>query len=425
VLALRVDMIDERSTGSVQGGTNLLKVRDFNQQVVLETIRGASSVSRTEIAHETGLTAQTISNIVRRLLDEGLVVEAGKKSSARGGKPKVNLEINPDAGYALGAQIDRDEIALVLLNLGGQPLRRVRHAMPASQAPEEVVRVLAKSAEELIQEAGGVGYKMLGLGVASPGPLDPENGVLYEPPGFKNWEEVPIKQMLEDSTGYPVLVDNDAMAAAVGERWVGKARGTDNFAFVYSGWGLGAGLFLEGHIYRGATGTAGEFGHTPLDPNGPECECGNRGCLVLYCAPREIILAVERRLRAGESSSLVPVQLKNLDRLDLAAIRAAALAGDRVAAEELAASGRMLGRAVVGMVNLLDLQMVVLGGKALGEAAYIYRREVEEALRKILYPERREVRVELSGAGEDAGAVGAASVVLHAAYAPRLMDLRS
>ena len=422
---LRVDMIDERSTGSVQGGTNLLKVRDFNQQVVLETIRGASCVSRTEIAHETGLTAQTISNIVRRLLDEGLVVEAGKKSSARGGKPKVNLEINPDAGYALGAQIDRDEIALVLLNLGGQPVRRIRHAMPASQTPEEVVRLLAKSAEELIQEAGGVGYKMLGLGVASPGPLDPENGVLYEPPGFKNWEEVPIKQMLEDSTGYPVLVDNDAMAAAVGERWVGKARGTDNFAFVYSGWGLGAGLFLEGHIYRGATGTAGEFGHTPLDPNGPECECGNRGCLVRYCSPREIILAVERKLRAGESSSLVPVQHKNLDRLDLAAIRAAALAGDPVAAEELAASGRMLGRAVVGMVNLLDLQMVVLGGKALGEAAYIYRREVEEALRKILYPERREVRVELSSAGEDAGAVGAASVILHAAYAPRLMDLRS
>jgi predicted NBD/HSP70 family sugar kinase len=409
----------------MQGGTNLLKVRDFNQQVVLEIIRGTRGVSRTELAHETGLTAQTISNIVRRLLDEGLVLETGKKSPARGGKPKVNLEINPDASYALGAQIDRDEIALVLLNLGGQPVRRIRHAMPASQTPEEVVRLLAKSAEELIQDAGGVGHKMLGLGVASPGPLDPENGVLYEPPGFKNWEEVPIKQMLQEHTGFPVLVDNDAMAAAVGERWVGKARGTDNFAFVYSGWGLGAGLFLEGHIYRGATGTAGEFGHTPLDLNGPECECGNRGCLVRYCSPREIILAVERKLRGGESSSLVPVQHKNLDRLDLAAIRAAALAGDPVAAEELAASGRMLGRAVVGMVNLLDLQMVVLGGKALGEAAYIYRREVEEALRKILYPKRREVRVELSSAGEDAGAVGAASVVLHAAYAPRLMDLRS
>jgi predicted NBD/HSP70 family sugar kinase len=135
-------------------------------------------------------------------------------------------------------------------------------------------------------------------------------------------------------------------------------------------------------------------------------------------------LAVERKLRAGRSSSLLPVRQKNPDRLDLAAIRAAALDGDRVAAEELAASGRMLGKAVVGMVNLLDLQMVVLGGKALGEAAHIYRGEVEEALQKILYPERREVRVELSSAGEDAGAVGAASVILHATYAPRLMDLR-
>src|SRR5215218_2455494 len=348
---VRVDLNCERRAGSLQGGTNLLKVRDFNQQVVLETIRGTRGVSRTELAHETGLTAQTISNIVRRLLDEGLVVETGKKSSARGGKPKVNLEINPDAGYALGAQIDRDEIALVLLNLSGQPLRRIRHAMPASQTPEEVVRLLAKSAEELIQDAGGVDRKMLGLGVASPGPLDPVNGVLYEPPGFKTWEEVPIKQMLQERTGYPVLVDNDAMAAAVGERWVGKARGTDNYAFVYNGWGLGAGLFLEGHVYRGATGTAGEFGHTSLDPNGPECECGNRGCLIRYCSPREIISAVERRLRAGESSSLRYSWLKKPGQLDLATIRAAAIAGDRVAAEELAASRRMLSTPVVGLVN--------------------------------------------------------------------------
>ncbi|MBA2533618.1 MAG: ROK family transcriptional regulator [Rubrobacter sp.] len=409
----------------MQGGTNLLKVRDFNQQVVLEIIRGASGVSRTEIAYETGLTAQTISNIVRRLLDEDLVVESGKEPSGGGGKPKVKLKINADAGYALGAQIDRDEIALVLLNLGGQPLRRIRRAVPASQTPEEVVHLVAESAEELVRHAGGIGHKTLGLGVASPGPLDPENGVLYEPPGFKNWGEVHIKQMLSERTGYPVLVDNDAMAAAVGERWVGKARGIDNFAFVYNGWGLGAGLFLEGHVYRGATGTAGEFGHTPLDPNGPPCACGNRGCLVRYCSPRDIICAVERRLRAGATSSLAPIQLENPHLLDLAAIHAAGLAGDWVAAEELAASGRMLGRAVVSMVNLLDLQLVVLGGKALGEAAHIYRREVEVALRKVLYPERREVRVELSGAGEDAGAVGAASVILHAAYAPRLMSLRS
>lgn len=419
-------MIDKRSMGSVRGGTNLLKVRDFNQQVVLETIRGASGISRTEIAHESGLTAQTISNIVRRLLAEGLVVEAGKKSVGGGGKPKVNLAINPEAGYALGAQIDRDEIALVLLNLGGQRLRRIRHAMPASQTPEEVVRLLARSADDLVQDAGGVGHKMVGLGVASPGPLDPEDGVLYGPPGFEGWGEVPIKQMLQERTGYPVLVDNDAMAAAVGERWVGKARGTDNFAFVYNGWGLGAGLFLDGHVYRGTTGTAGEFGHTPLDPNGPECECGNRGCLIRYCSPREIISAVESRLRAGESSSLGDRWLKKPSLVNLPMIRAAANAGDQVAAEELAASARMLGRAIVGMVNLLDLQMVVLGGRALGEAAHIYRQEVEEALRgKILYPERREVQVELSGAGEDAGAVGAASVVLHAAYAPRLMSLRS
>jgi predicted NBD/HSP70 family sugar kinase len=410
----------------VRGGTNLLRVRDFNQQVVLETIRGAGGVSRVEIARETGLTAQTISNIVKRLLAEGLVIEDGKGVPARGGKPRVRLKIKPEAGYALGVQIDRDEVFLMLLDLDGRPVRQTEHAIPDGQSPENVVDLVADLAEELIRDAGDVRDKTLGLGVASPGPLDPSEGVLYGPPGFAGWNEVPIKRMLEEKTGHTVLVDNDAIAAAIGERWAGKARGVDNFAYIYNGWGLGAGLFVDGHVFRGATGTAGEIGHIPLDPNGPECPCGNRGCLTRYCLPKEIISTVDKRLRAGEVSSLSGVRLDGGQISDLAVVHAAALSGDRVANEALSLPAKMLSKAVVGLVNLLDLQMVVLGGKTLGHAGRIYIKEVDESLReRILYRDRRQVRVELSGAGQHAGAIGAASLVLHAAYSPRMVGLQS
>lgn len=410
----------------MRGGTNLLRVRDFNRQVVLGTIRGAGGVSRVEIARETGLTAQTISNIVKRLLSEGLVIEAGKGLSDGGGKPRVRLKINPEAGYALGVQVDRDEVYLVLLNLDGRPVGQSRHPMPEGQSPEAVVDLVADSVGRLIRDAGGVGRKTLGLGVACPGPLDPARGVLYGPPGFAGWSEVHIRRMLEERTGYTVLVDNDAMAAAVGERWAGKARGVDNFAYIYNGWGIGAGLFVDGHVYRGATGTAGEIGHVPLDPDGPECHCGNRGCLTRYCLPREIISSVDERLRAGESSSLSGVVLDEHNISNLALVHDAAVEGDRVARETLLNAARMLGGAVVGLVNLLDLQMVVLGGKTLGYVGDFYVEEVERALgEKILYGDRRRVGVELSGAGQHAGAVGAASLILHEAYAPRMVGLQS
>lgn len=403
----------------MQSGTNSLRGRDYNQQLVLEIVRLESEVSRVEIAERTGLTAQTISNIVRRLVDEGLVVEAGRGPSDGSGKPRMRLRINPEAGYAAGVQIERDEVSFVLLDMDGRVVTRTHHAMPVGQSPYEVVELVGRSLERGVEEMGLESHKILGVGVACPGPLDPSGGVVYAPPGLDDWREVWLKEMLEKRTGYAVTIENDAIACAVGERWTGKARGASNFAFVYKGWGLGAGLFVEGHVYRGNTGTAGEIGHVPLDPNGPECTCGNRGCLVRYCSPREIVSSITGKLEQGWESTLKP------EGLDFETICKAALEGDELALEELEQSGRMLSRALVGLVNLLDIELVVLGGKAFRDVGHLYEKEVYEDLKKkILYPERRKVRVELSGA-EDPAAVGAAALILYTTYAPRFAGLKA
>jgi len=410
----------------MHNGTNLLRVRDYNQQLVLNLIRLGNGASRVEIAERTGLAAQTVTNIVRRLLDDGLVVEAGKGTASRsGGKRRVKLRINSDAGYSVGVQLDREEISLLLLDLNGRARSKSRFPNSPAAGPLGTVDRAADAVRRLLKGTGVPAENILGVGVASPGPLDHEAGVVYDPPGFEGWGEVHLKEMLEERLGYPVAIDNDVVAAAVGEHWLGVAQDVGNFAFVYMGGGLGAGLFFDGRAYRGSTGTAGEISHVPLDPDGPECWCGNRGCLARFCSPRDVVAVVARDLERGQSSSLrVYFDGQQQKDIDFEAVCRAALAGDALASKALGRAARMLGNALVGLVNTLDVNLVVLGGKNFEQAGRLYAGEIERAIHeRVLYGHRRKVEVRSSRFGEDTGAVGAASLVLYSAFAPQLRGL--
>jgi predicted NBD/HSP70 family sugar kinase len=403
----------------MRSGTNLPRVRDYNQGVVLEAIRVGNGVSRVEIAENTGLTAQTVSNIVRRLLDDDLVIEDGVDPSGR--KPRVKLRIKPDSRYAIGALIDRDETSLVLMDLDGRIVGRESRPVDQKQGAQGVLDQVAEATETLVHNASVDPNKVLGVGLGCPGPMDHDQGILYEPLDLFgwNWHEVALKQDLSGRIGLPVIVDNDATAAAVGERWVGGAQGVRNFAYIFMSMGLGAGIFIENQLYRGDTTNAGELGHMSINIDGPLCFCGNRGCLEIYCSPVRILSAVRLRLQQGEPSSLA-----DLPELTLPAIRHAALTGDPVALEEVRYSARMLANGMVNLVSLLDLRLIVLGGRHLAEVGPIYQKEVERALNnRLLTRNLRKVKVELSLAGQDAGAVGAAALVLHEIFAPRLTEL--
>lgn len=405
----------------MRSGTNLPRVRDYNQGVVLEAIRIGIGVSRVEIAENTGLTAQTVSNIVRRLLDDELVIEDGVDPSGR--KPRVKLRIKPNSRYAIGALIDRDETSLVLMDLDGRIVGRESRPVDQQQGAQGVLEQIAEATETLVHTAKVDPNKLLGVGLGCPGPMDHDRGILYEPLDLFgwNWHEVALKQDLAGRIGLPVIVDNDATAAAVGERWVGGAQGVRNFAYIFMSMGLGAGIFIENQPYRGDTTNAGELGHMTIDIDGPLCFCGNQGCLETYCSPSRIVSAVLLRLEHGASSvlsSLAPAEL------NLTAVTSAALAGDALALQELRYSARMLATGVVNMVGLLDLRLIVLGGTHMAEAGPIYQEEVEKALKsRLLTRNVRKVSVELSLAGKDAGAVGAAALVFHEIFAPRLTEL--
>ncbi|GAA4224978.1 putative NBD/HSP70 family sugar kinase [Streptosporangium album] len=397
----------------MQMGTNLPKVGSYNRAVVLEAIQVSDGISRVQIAALSGLTAQTVSVIVRRLLEEGLVVEDGSLPSS-GGKPRTILRVAPAAGHALGIHFDPREISYVLCDLAGQPVARLHRALRPGLEPDAVIRQMARTARRMLRDAGVPDDRVLGIGLACPGPLDAE-GVMDFPPRLIGWDHVPIKRLLEQHTGFPVTCDNDATAAAIGERWAGLARATPSFVYLYLGTGIGGGLFLDNQIYRGRSSNAAEFGHITVVPDGPECYCGNRGCVEAVCCPGAIVETVRARLSAGVESSL------SSRRADHQAICAAAAAGDPLAAEVIGEVAARLADAAVSIVNMLDFDMLVLGGPALHEIGGTYRDMIAEAVAtRALARRLHTVRVEISPIAADAAAIGAASLVFHATYAPRL-----
>lgn len=404
-------------------GTNLPWVGGFNRTVILDEIRRRpDGLSRVELAELTGLTPQTVSNIVRRLLREDLVAESGRVPSA-GGKPRTIVTLNAVAYYAVGVHLDPDVTSCVVVDLSGQVVRRSHWKSSSVHDPTRTVRSLATQVRRLTTRAAIPPDRLLGVGVASPGPIDRERGTVVEPPNLPAWHQVPLVEALELATGLPVVLDNDATAAATGERWVGGAAGAHDYAFLYFGAGIGCGLVLGDHIYRGSKGNAGEFGHVSVDRRGPECFCGNRGCLEMVASPQalvaEAVLASRRRRTSLRLTGDPDKVVSDYDHLCQEAA-----AGDRAAGAVLDRGADLVGLAATSLVNLLDLDRLILGGRGLRFAGERFRDAIDRAVNnRTIARHLRWTRVELSVIGEDAGAIGAASLVLDSAYSPTVSNL--
>jgi predicted NBD/HSP70 family sugar kinase len=391
--------------------------------VVLDQIQLADGTSRVEIAEYTGLTPQTVSGIVRRLIDEGIVREDGARSSG-GGKPRTVLRINPDAGRAVGLHFDPIEVACVVVDLLGRPLVTARRPTPPGMGPADVTATMAELVDKVLAEAAVDRDRVLGVGLAAPGPIDQSLGEVISPPQLPNWTRVPLKQMVVNATGLPVTLDNDATAAAIGERWAGAGRGVANFAYFLLGTGVGGGLVLGHQVHRGGSMNAAEFGHASVSESGPPCYCGNRGCLEAYINPAALVARVHDRLAAGTKSSLSAAFQMDPSTVDQPALCRAAAAGDPLAAAVIEQAAERLATVAVDVVNIVDVELIILGGHAIRHVESQYRQAVVRALAERAIARRiRDVDVALSPLGDDAAVVGAAALVLHATFSPQVSSL--
>jgi len=393
-------------------GTNLPRVADFNQAVILDAVRHApGGLSRVELAELTGLSAQAVSNITRRLLDRELITEAGTLPAGRG-KPRTLLRLHPTGHFAIGVHVDPTVTTVALLDLVGDVVASVR-TLPASAAPpRELVAAITDAAAGLVASSGVDAGRVLGLGIAAPGPFDPGTGVVLEPPLLPAWSRVGLRELLQEATGYPVVLHKDAAAAALAELWRGTATAFTDFVFVYLGTGLGAGLVTGGELLGGSTDNAGEIGHLIVDADGPPCRCGQRGCVGVACMPRTLVA------EAADAGLLARPAPDAGDReIDECFTTLCETAGARPILER---SASRLARGAATISNLLDVRAVVFGGPIWDRISDVFLPILRDTL--LTTTEARHVHpVEALGSslGPDVGAIGAGCLVLEHSFSTR------
>lgn len=401
-------------------GTNLPRMGDFNQSVILEAIRqSGEGLSRIELATATGLSAQTVTNITRRLLADGLIREAGRTINGPG-KPRVTLRLIADSRFAVGVHLDPALMTFVLLDLSGAIVQRRSVPTPAKD-PQRSIEVMAATIDLLITGSGVDRTRIAGVGVAAPGPLDAQKGTVIDPPKLLGWHRVPLRAVLAEATGFPVVLEKDTTSAAVGELWTGRGSADDSFVFVYLGTGVGAALARDGEVIRGSTHNIGEIGHIIVDPDGPACSCGSRGCVEVVCTPQAI---VEQAERAGvfpdscEGSDVAAVD----GRFSQLCERAAH--GDVLALGVLQQAAAHTAVLTAALTNMLDVDRVVFGGPFWSRLADVYVREIPARLERASATRSlRSLPVNGTVVGDDVGAVGAGCVVLDSVLSPRASDL--
>jgi predicted NBD/HSP70 family sugar kinase len=417
----------------VRRGTNLLAVGGFNQAVILDQIRRSPhGLSRVEIAESTGLSAQTISNVSRRLLDSGIIRE-GEKQNVGPGKPRTLLHLDPTGMYAIGVHLDPTVVTYVLLDLAGNVIADHRAApptgpqvtggAPAVATPEQVIAAMAEQIEAILDRSAVPRDRVLGVGIAAPGPVDAARGMVLNPPLLDGWMRVPLREALAGATGLPVLLEKDVTAAAVAEIWTtdDRSRLRDNFAFFYYGTGIGMGLALDREVLRGASDNAGDIGHILVASSGPICSCGRRGCIGELVVPHYLVdLAVEAKLMPVPFEPLGPGAIDVL----FSTLSTAASSGspDAVAIVETAA--RHIAAAVVTITNLLDIDQVVFGGpfwKRIGPVALPLIIELVNGDPALISP--HVIHINDSTIGDDVAAIGAGCLVLDHSLSPRASAL--
>jgi predicted NBD/HSP70 family sugar kinase len=273
-------------------------LRRLNRGVVLDVLRARRPISRTGLARQARPSKPTISVIVEQLLALNLAREIGLGSSQRGRRP-VLLDFNSNAWLVVGAEYRPHDWSLVLTNLDGQILRRHMVSTP-SMAPQSVVDALAQSVRQLC--SAGELLQVLGVGIGVPGVVAVETGVVGLAVHL-GWNNVPLRQLAEESLGLPVVVVNRCKAAAMGEKWHGVGRDVDDLIYVRLGTGVGAGFVHRGELFLGSSYDP-VFGHCTIDPDGPLCLCGNRGCLEVFASGPALAARTQKRVREGNASIL-------------------------------------------------------------------------------------------------------------------------
>jgi N-acetylglucosamine repressor len=375
-----------------------------NRALVLNLVRAQPALSRASIARQTHLSPAAVSGIVDHLVREGWVREVGAVVTGTVGRRPLRLAFVPEARLALGIDLDVREISAALVDLGGAARAVHRVAVPAGADPAAVLALAAVLARQTAKEAPA--ERLLGVGMAVPGMVRWPEGVNLFSPNF-GWRDVPVRAMMEDLLGVSVLVDNEVRVLALAEHQYGAAREARTSVFLDAGSGVGGAVILDGQLYRGMHGAAGEVGHNTAEPRGPRCGCGNRGCLEVFASSIGLETRVRDALAAGRLSALAGKPEAWTPR----GLARAARDGDALARELLDHAAEYLGLAVANAVANWDPELVVLSGPVIRDSG-IFDQILAASRPAVLEAAKACVRVVPAVIEENVKIIGAASLVI-------------
>jgi glucokinase len=321
--------------------------------------------------------------------------------------------MNQKRTYAVGVDLGATTIKTGVVDNKGKIIEQVVVDTKASKGPRTVIQQIVFSLEEIFAH-----HQMaacMGIGIGSPGVISVKEGTVLYPPNFTGWEEVELAKAIRKVFPLPVFLENDANCAAIAEGHFGAGMEYKDFLFVIWGTGVGGGIILDKKIYRGPHGGAGEIGHVTIDYNGPQCNCGNKGCIESFIGQKYLSQRT-RQILESEAKNGVTSKIENLvegrmNQIEPAIISKAAEENDPIAQEILTEAGELLGYALVSAMNILDLRVAIIGGGISAAPRFVFEAIEKSIKSRILKPHRGGVRVRRAVLGNGAGLIGAASLV--------------
>jgi N-acetylglucosamine repressor len=381
-------------------------IRAINRSIILNSIKTNGLIDRAQIARITGLSPATVTAIAQDLIDSNLIVEK-EPGDSRGGRRPILLAINPGGGYVVGIKVMEDHLVGALVDLESTVLMRGTTPL-VDNHPDGLVHAVTDLVNQVLQSYGVESKNLIGVGVGLPGIIDAQKGILRQTPFF-DWHDLPIRDMLSEKLGLSVYIDNDVNTLTLTEKLYGAGQGLRDFLVVTIGRGIGLGIVINSQLYRGNGGGAGEFGHIVINEDGPACECGKRGCLEAYIGEKGLV----------QSSQYISPN-KSIDE-----IMQLVESGNKTAIQILESAGRMLGKEIANLVNILNPERIIISGEGVryGHTFFdMMQSAVEQNTTKSHF---RDLTIRVDPLGDDAWARGAASLALDQLFAsPVNQDVR-
>lgn len=331
-------------------------MRAINRFKILHAIREHELISRVDIARATGLSQSSVTGITAALLEEGLLLEK-EAGESLGGRRPILLSLNPDGGYAVGVYTSIYQVRVVLINLQAEILSS--YTLPLRErnyTPDAIAEKIAGAIQACIWESNFSRGRISGIGVAIPGLVDSRTGLVRFLPNYR-WENVNLRDMIRDRIDHPTYIENSANTLALAEQWFGQGRGVDDFILITLEHGVGMGVVINGRLYRGRKGVAGEFGHVTMDPDGPVCRCGKNGCLEAIVGNFGIMRDARTAAENGEWRS------DKSENVTVDEIVRRARQGEPRLREIYARAGRVLGIGVSNLMEIFNPARIIISGR--------------------------------------------------------------